>query len=61
MGVVETVNGNIKALLRRGRGCRDMNYLAEGAALGRHGDRIRCFPESCVECALLQIVVQEPD
>ena len=27
MGVVEAVNGNIKALLRRGRGYRDLNYL----------------------------------
>ncbi|MGA9445137.1 MAG: ISL3 family transposase [Candidatus Sulfotelmatobacter sp.] len=27
MGVMEAVNGNIKALLRRGRGYRDMNYL----------------------------------
>jgi transposase len=27
MGAVEAVNGNIKALLRRGRGYRDMNYL----------------------------------
>jgi transposase len=27
MGGVEAINGNIKALLRRGRGCRDMNYL----------------------------------
>jgi transposase len=26
-GVVEAVNGNIKALLRRGRGYRDMRYL----------------------------------
>ena len=26
-GVVEAVNGNVKALLRRGRGYRDMNYL----------------------------------
>jgi Transposase len=25
--VIEAVNGNIKALLRRGRGYRDMNYL----------------------------------
>jgi transposase len=24
-GVVEAVNGNIKALLRRGRGCRNLN------------------------------------
>jgi transposase len=27
MGMVEAVNGNIKALLRRGRGYRDLNYL----------------------------------
>jgi transposase len=27
LGVIEAVNGNIKALLRRGRGYRDMNYL----------------------------------
>ena len=27
IGVVEAVNGNIKALLRRGRGYRDMHYL----------------------------------
>jgi transposase len=26
-GVVEAINGNIKAILRRGRGYRDMNYL----------------------------------
>jgi transposase len=27
LGVVEAVNGNIKALLRRGRGYRDLHYL----------------------------------
>ena len=27
LGVVEAINGNIKALLRRGRGYRDLNYL----------------------------------
>jgi transposase len=27
MGVVEAINANIKALLRRGRGYRDLNYL----------------------------------
>ena len=27
LGVIEAVNGNIKALLRRGRGYRDMTYL----------------------------------
>ena len=26
MGVIEAVNGNIKAMLRRGRRYRDMNY-----------------------------------
>src|ERR1700723_1853167 len=31
---------------------------AEGAALGHHKDRIYRFSESRVECALLQIVVQ---
>ena len=27
MGVVEAVNGNIKSLLRRGRGYKDLHYL----------------------------------
>jgi transposase len=27
MGVVEAVNGNIKALLRRGRGYKNLDYL----------------------------------
>ena len=27
LGVVEALNGNIKALLRRGRGYRSLNYL----------------------------------
>ena len=31
LGVVEAVNGNIKALLRRGRGYRDLNYLLRKA------------------------------
>jgi Transposase len=61
MAVVEAVNGNIKALLRRGRGYRDMNYLLlKAQRLARHKDRIRRFSESRVECALLQIVVQNP-
>jgi hypothetical protein len=33
----------------------------EGAALGSHQDPIRRFPESRVECTLLQIVVQSQD
>ena len=27
LGVVEAINGNIKALLRRGRGYHNLNYL----------------------------------
>jgi transposase len=27
LGVVEAINGNIKAILRRGRGYRDIHYL----------------------------------
>jgi hypothetical protein len=27
LGVVQAVTGNLKALLRRGRGYRDLNYL----------------------------------
>ena len=33
LGVVEAINGNIKALLRRGRGYRDINYLLLKAQL----------------------------
>ena len=33
MGVIEAVNGNIQALLRRGRGYRDLNYLLLKAQL----------------------------
>ena len=38
MGVMEAVNGNIKALLQRGRGYRDLNYLllkAQGLAASK--------------------------
>jgi transposase len=31
LGVVEAINGNIKALLRRGRGYRDLDYLLQKA------------------------------
>jgi transposase len=45
-GVVEAVNGNIKALLRRGRGYRDLNYLLlKAQRLARHQDPIHCFTE----------------
>jgi hypothetical protein len=37
MGVVEAVNGNVKALLRRGRWLpRSQLFATEGAALGNH-------------------------
>jgi hypothetical protein len=60
MGVVEAVNGNIKALLRRGRGYRDLNYLLLKAQCLAAKHRVRRFPERRVECALLQILVQNP-
>jgi transposase len=31
VGVVEAVNGNIKSLLRRGRGYKDLRYLLQKA------------------------------
>src|ERR1019366_5940860 len=46
------------AIAPRSRLPRSRIPAAEGAALGRHQDRIRRFPESRVECTLLQIVVQ---
>jgi transposase len=59
MGVVEAINGSIKALLRRRpRLSRHELSAAEGAGLGRHEDRIRRIPESRIEYTLLQIVVQ---
>jgi len=59
MGVVEAVNGNIKALLRRGRGYRDLNYLLlKAQRLAATKTEFVAFSESRVECALLQIVVQ---
>jgi hypothetical protein len=54
MGVVEAVNGNIKALLPpRPRLSRHGLSAAEGTALGCHKDRIHRFPESRVECRAL--------
>jgi len=57
MGVMEAVNGNIKALLRRGRGYRDMNYLllkAQRLAATRPNSwffrkprSLRIYPDSC--------------
>ena len=58
MGVIEAVNGNIKALLRRGRGYRDMNYLLLKAQrlaatktefLVLQPRNMHSFPDSCSE------------
>jgi transposase len=38
MGVIEAVNGNLKALLRRGRGYREELSTLQGAALGGDQD-----------------------
>ena len=44
MGVVEAVNANIKALLRRGRGYRDLDYLLlKAQRLPVIGSRQGCF------------------
>jgi hypothetical protein len=57
MGVIEAVNGNIKALLRRGRGYRDMNYLLlkarrlapprPNSSFFRKPHSMRIYPDSC--------------
>jgi hypothetical protein len=56
MGVVEAVNGNIKALLRRGRGYRDLDYcygrrsawppLRPNSSLSRKPRRMHVYPDS---------------
>jgi hypothetical protein len=52
-------NGNIKPLLRRGRGYRHMNYLLlKAQLLADTKTEFVAFPESRVECVLLQIIVQ---
>ena len=52
MGVVEAVNGNIKMLLRRGRGYRDLNYLLLKAQRLAATNRIHRSAESRLKCAL---------
>jgi hypothetical protein len=59
LGVVEAINGNIKALLRRGRGYRDLDYLLlkaqrmaatkPNSSLFRKPRRMRTFTDSCAE------------
>ena len=61
LGVVEAVNGNIKSLLRRGRGYKNLRYLlAEGPAYGRDPDRIRGFQESSLKCGSRRIPAENP-
>ena len=58
-GVVEAVNGNIRMLINRGRGYKNLSLPApESEAHGRHQHRIRRFSEnqeSRVECNVLRI------
>jgi hypothetical protein len=58
-GVVETINENIKALLRRGRGYRDINYLllkAQRLTFTKAG--INCFSEGRLKCILRQCLAE---
>ena len=54
-GVVEAVNGNIRMLINRGRGYKNLSYLLlKARRYGRHQHRIRRFSEnqeSRVECS----------
>ena len=57
----EAINGNIKTLLRRGRGYKNFGYLfAQGPTHGGQQDRIHRSSESWVKCASLRILVQNP-
>ena len=59
LGVVEAVNGNIKALLRRGpRLLQPPLPAPQGAAHGRNTHRIHRPPKSRLKCAPCQILVQ---
>ena len=57
-GVVEALNGNIRMLINRGRGYKNMRYLLLKAQCIRHEHRIRRLSEhqeSRVECPLVLI------
>ena len=59
LGVVEAINGNIKTLLRRGRGYKNLTLpAAEGAAFGRHQSRIRRLRESRMNREARQFLAQ---
>jgi transposase len=57
MRVVEAINGNIKTLLRRGRGYKNLRYLLLKAQHG-HPDGPRCFQESSLKCGSLRMLAQ---
>ena len=62
-GVVEAINGNIRMLINRGRGYKNMRYLLLKATHGRDQHRIRRFSEnqeSRVECHSLRIPAESP-
>jgi len=56
MGVIEAVNGNINARLRRGRGYRDMSYLPLKAE--RFAATKTKFVVLRKACTLIQSLVQ---
>jgi hypothetical protein len=61
MGVVEVVNGNIKALLRRGRGYSNLDYLLlKSPTPGSHQDPIHCSPESRLKMQTFSNSCAEP-
>jgi transposase len=56
MGVVEAINGNIKTLLRRGRGYKNLRYLLlKAQPQGGHPNRIRHHENSCLKWGRLRI------
>jgi len=58
MGVVEAVKGTLKRCCEEDVDTEIWIIATKGATLGSHKDRIRCFSESRVECAILQFLVQ---
>jgi hypothetical protein len=57
---VEAINGNIKSLLRRGRGYKNLRYLLLKAQRMAHQDRIHRFQESSLKCGSRRIPAQSP-
>ena len=57
--VVEAINGNIKILLRRGLGDKNLGYLMlKAQRMAGPQDRIRDSSESSLKCGSLRILVQ---